>query len=90
MAPQATIVVHMATDSEDEFRAAQRKFGVLHGVSYHDEVRTLGDGQGLIGAGRASSPEATQRAVAVNFRPSVLDVKGETFHYVGDEEDDEE
>ncbi len=90
VAPQATVVIHMSTDSEDEFRAAKRRFGVLHDISYHDEVRTLKDGQGLIGASRANHPALTQRAVVTNFRPSILDVRGETFRYVGGEDNDGE
>ena len=90
VSPQATIVVQMGTDSESEFRSAQRQFGVLHGISYHDEVKTLQDGEGLIGAARANCPELKQKALRVHFRPSILEVRGETFDYVGDDEDGED
>jgi hypothetical protein len=82
LAGLATVVAHFNTGSVAEWRRAQDLFGVLRGVSYHDEVRTLRDGEALIGAVRATDRGLMDRAQRVWLRPSTLFTGGETLRAV--------
>jgi sirohydrochlorin ferrochelatase len=74
-------VAQFNTGSQAEYKRAQELFGALRGVSY-DEVRSLRDGEALVGAVRATERGMMERAQRVWLRPSTLFTGGETVRAV--------